>query len=191
MIQRRSTRRTRKSVTWTCRAASILLLLFSTLQFLENLESVVNGELKGTMFADPCYLIWFIFGLFLPFSAYVTYFLLWGKRARQTVTALCCCGILTVPMFAYCLHAGVKRFPSGHPSAELIVNSLFMLVLITLIWIGCLSKRRDLRPWVAEDYHFLCAECGYDLTGNTSGVCPECGKALEGGTERNRENATL
>lgn len=22
----------------------------------------------------------------------------------------------------------------------------------------------------------LCAECGYDLTGNDSGVCPECGK---------------
>lgn len=22
----------------------------------------------------------------------------------------------------------------------------------------------------------LCAECGYDLTGNTSGACPECGK---------------
>ncbi|MCH7814156.1 MAG: hypothetical protein IID40_09070 [Planctomycetes bacterium] len=24
----------------------------------------------------------------------------------------------------------------------------------------------------------LCAECGYDLTGNESGVCPECGKAI-------------
>ncbi|MCH8253158.1 MAG: hypothetical protein IID36_11960 [Planctomycetes bacterium] len=24
----------------------------------------------------------------------------------------------------------------------------------------------------------LCSSCGYDLTGNTSGVCPECGKEL-------------
>ena len=24
----------------------------------------------------------------------------------------------------------------------------------------------------------LCLKCGYDLTGNVSGVCPECGKAV-------------
>jgi len=23
-----------------------------------------------------------------------------------------------------------------------------------------------------------CTACGYDLTGNTSGVCPECGKTV-------------
>jgi hypothetical protein len=26
----------------------------------------------------------------------------------------------------------------------------------------------------------LCLSCGYDLTGNTSGVCPECGTAAAG-----------
>jgi hypothetical protein len=25
----------------------------------------------------------------------------------------------------------------------------------------------------------LCVRCGYDLTGNTSGVCPECGTPIE------------
>ena len=156
LIQRRSTGPTRTLVTWTSRATSILFLLISTLQFLENLKSVMNGEFKGSMLTDPYYLITLTFGLFLPFVAYVTYFLFWGKHARQTVTAFFCCGILTVPTLAYCIHAGVKRFPGGHADAELIVNSLFMLVLITVIWIGFLSKRRDLRPWVAEDYHFLC-----------------------------------
>jgi hypothetical protein len=24
----------------------------------------------------------------------------------------------------------------------------------------------------------LCTDCGYDLTGNTSGTCPECGRAV-------------
>ena len=24
----------------------------------------------------------------------------------------------------------------------------------------------------------FCAECGYDLTGNVSGICPECGRAI-------------
>ncbi len=27
--------------------------------------------------------------------------------------------------------------------------------------------------------HGLCVECGYDLTGNVSGVCPECGTATQ------------
>ncbi len=25
----------------------------------------------------------------------------------------------------------------------------------------------------------LCLKCGYNLTGNTSGVCPECGTKIE------------
>jgi len=29
-----------------------------------------------------------------------------------------------------------------------------------------------------------CVSCGYDLTGNVSGVCPECGTAVEPHTDR-------
>lgn len=29
----------------------------------------------------------------------------------------------------------------------------------------------------------FCSICGYNLTGNVSGVCPECGKAIESPTE--------
>lgn len=28
------------------------------------------------------------------------------------------------------------------------------------------------------DFDSMCAQCGYNLQGNVSGVCPECGKAL-------------
>ena len=28
----------------------------------------------------------------------------------------------------------------------------------------------------------LCLKCGYNLTGNVSGVCPECGEKVEAGT---------
>jgi hypothetical protein len=31
-----------------------------------------------------------------------------------------------------------------------------------------------------------CRECGYNLTGNTSGICPECGTKTEGAKHRNR-----
>ena len=34
---------------------------------------------------------------------------------------------------------------------------------------------RDRRLISCSPDHRLCLRCGYDLTGNTSGVCPECG----------------
>jgi hypothetical protein len=30
---------------------------------------------------------------------------------------------------------------------------------------------------VRRQLHGQCPQCGYDLTGNVSGVCPECGEA--------------
>jgi len=35
----------------------------------------------------------------------------------------------------------------------------------------------------------LCINCGYDLTGNVSGVCPECGTPLEGANTFEGETA--
>ena len=34
---------------------------------------------------------------------------------------------------------------------------------------------RDRRFFQRRGAHGLCINCGYDLRGNTSGVCPECG----------------
>ena len=35
---------------------------------------------------------------------------------------------------------------------------------------------RPARLWVGRYARGHCPACGYDLTGNVSGVCPECGK---------------
>jgi hypothetical protein len=35
-----------------------------------------------------------------------------------------------------------------------------------------------LNRFVLEANPHLCRQCGYDLTGNASGVCPECGTAV-------------
>jgi len=47
------------------------------------------------------------------------------------------------------------------------------------IWFGvvCIARlgRRGVRAWRG-----LCADCAYNLRGNTSGVCPECGAAVNG-----------
>lgn len=45
-----------------------------------------------------------------------------------------------------------------------------LLLILPLLWL-----RRSLRP--APVPH-ACENCGYNLTGNTSGVCPECGTVV-------------
>ncbi len=53
--------------------------------------------------------------------------------------------------------------------------------LIMPIWIPLLAAA-IVTVWLwRSDRKFKsgCVECGYDLTGNISGVCPECGMAIE------------
>jgi len=60
---------------------------------------------------------------------------------------------------------------------ELYIRHWFLtLIFATLpaLWLFKWNKRRKLGP-------NACPACGYDLTGNESGVCPECGRST--GTE--------
>jgi hypothetical protein len=41
---------------------------------------------------------------------------------------------------------------------------------------GCWLAKRMLRPKGSDGAH--CLSCGYNLTGNVSGVCPECGAQI-------------
>lgn len=52
------------------------------------------------------------------------------------------------------------------------------------IWLGqYVLSARMIGPRVLAELRErgLCAGCGYDLTGNASGVCPECGAVAESG----------
>ena len=48
------------------------------------------------------------------------------------------------------------------------------LLALPILWF-CSFVRREL--WLVRCPVVACLTCGYDLTGNVSGVCPECGKA--------------
>jgi hypothetical protein len=73
-------------------------------------------------------------------------------------------------------HLGVSITRHGAIPVESAVSvSYVSLILISLalpfIWLVRPHPRRVTNPSV-------CSACGYNLTGNTSGVCPECGTAV-------------
>lgn len=65
-------------------------------------------------------------------------------------------------------------FPLGHKSyISLICNSLFWAAALSasVALLRSLVRKRE----IPTGY---CQECGYNLTGNVSGVCPECGEKI-------------
>ncbi len=60
----------------------------------------------------------------------------------------------------------------------------WLVVAVTVVasWAILLAFRKTIRRvlWrVLRDHGIpCCTSCGYDLTGNVSGICPECGEAL-------------
>ncbi len=44
----------------------------------------------------------------------------------------------------------------------------------TLLW---LSRRKRIRA-MQRTAEGMCGQCGYDLTGKPTGICPECGKPI-------------
>jgi hypothetical protein len=60
---------------------------------------------------------------------------------------------------------------SYHVCFPLWMPSILFAVYLGISALRALVKRTP--GWRRR--HGLCVRCGYDLTGNTSGVCPECG----------------
>lgn len=77
----------------------------------------------------------------------------------------------TVPLLMM-PNGGFIRFTQFAPSREVIIPLWFFAAIFAIlpaIWFaGFIIRRLRLRQG-------RCLACGYDLTGNTSGICPECG----------------
>ena len=56
---------------------------------------------------------------------------------------------------------------------------LYLMGIGTAIWFTRRGIRRRLRAQLAQKGIPVCVPCGYNLTGNESGVCPECGTAMQ------------
>ena len=57
--------------------------------------------------------------------------------------------------------------------SPLLVFSLLVIYPWVVVWRG------PIRRWFRRKPEGRCQQCGYDLTGNESGVCPECGTEIE------------
>jgi hypothetical protein len=71
-----------------------------------------------------------------------------------------------------------------------VVTALLLLGFFAYLFFGEPFLRHRIQRWVMQKRVWealprYCDACGYDLTANTSGVCPECGRAIE--TERKPE----
>ncbi len=102
----------------------------------------------------------------------------WWKRQCKSVSFWVVFISLTAFMMA--LQAVLMRFVSGQNPLGFLA---FIVVGVSMggggitinWWFGRHKYRRFLRERLNEMGVMTCMKCGYDLTGNESGVCPECG----------------
>lgn len=58
------------------------------------------------------------------------------------------------------------------------VNTCLLVAVIAYVAVR-LTREALSDEWLRSPYPFgHCRTCGYNLTGNVSGVCPECGKTV-------------
>lgn len=82
-------------------------------------------------------------------------------------------GLVGPPTFGLILPSIGSSMPIGMPLISFVFVPLWLPFLLTLLAIAILVIRNRRRIPVGH-----CPQCRYDLTGNTSGVCPECGLAV-------------
>ena len=65
------------------------------------------------------------------------------------------------------------QFPGG-TYWTLAISPGYVMLLSAILPVMWVNRRRLKR----RNHNGLCEACGYDLTGNVSGVCPECGTVI-------------
>jgi hypothetical protein len=93
---------------------------------------------------------------------------LWEQRfGRAALEALSLAGGMVL---TYAIRLGDDALDSPY----LMISAVFAFACI-LFRLGSLMVVRTWIRKIVLDHGPLCSSCGYNLTGNISGVCPECG----------------
>ena len=98
-----------------------------------------------------------------------------GLRQTVFVSAFLPCVLLLWPLFSDV----VTRLSHGK-LPDIALFAVTFLIIATLFWLPYEFLIRHLQHrQVLRTTPHLCDACGYDLTGNASGVCPECGRRMD------------
>ena len=101
---------------------------------------------------------------------------------RRTCYAMCLCGLIGILGFMVPGHVGVwyPAYGPGRMSSTAVLAFLFIPIYCTgTLVLGLLiGKLITNAPWFRPFPVGYCQQCGYNLRGNLSGVCPECGRPL-------------
>lgn len=84
----------------------------------------------------------------------------------------------TGSLASYLLYLLYGGSPYSLSASSLVKLGVWALAFASIpVWVALLvsRRRRRLRARMTQG---LCVYCGYNLTGNVSGVCPECGSAV-------------
>jgi len=106
----------------------------------------------------------------------------WYWRAALAVL----CGVIAGVAFNMGVHFLLSRTPGTIIVPRTLPSFVFLTFLGNLMVSGIVSVAmcHFLTLWWTRRQRAkllragLCTNCGYDLTGNTSGVCPECGAPI-------------
>ena len=74
-------------------------------------------------------------------------------------------------LFAYLSWREAQKPPPAGDLPPCHFVAVFLLLAIWTIWAWTRKSRAERAPG-------HCPRCGFDLTGNVSGVCPECGQRV-------------
>ncbi len=112
----------------------------------------------------------------------------WNWRARKTVIGPVAVALATLPfLLAVLALVALEIFSNvfGYPSTESLAYVTTGQAIVTIIVVVCAAYMATWLVYLASSLRRVefgpevCGRCGYDLTGNESGVCSECGAGPE------------
>ena len=113
----------------------------------------------------------------LPLGVYAAGSLLVGIRELHLEAV-----VLVVFYVTAGLMVAVSQWGLGGKAIGPLSLGVLLLPIVGLLLAGSFASTiRRIRRWQRICF---CRGCGYNLTGNVSGICPECGSMLDAGSPR-------
>ncbi len=124
----------------------------------------------------------FIVGwMFLPYGLMLFVMSLAPTRNRKAYDLACFVTALLLLLFALLVYGSAMPFNQSSTASLILVWAPCWMVAgspVVFVIVLVLAWRRTIDPY-DEEGHPRCVGCGYNLTGNVSGICPECGRPCD------------